>query len=357
MTSDYISKIGTQYRLIKSGRGSFFLDGVVNIFLYIGENPDILKKISDTSGVGYSSAVNFRQASSFIPELQRKKVVLNAIFIDLPYDLSGVKQLLSILDRSVYRSVPVIHLSTNLTEAGTLGLKKACLVDDIIHPVRDLFTVRERLVFLTRIKHSLSKASTAVTVDKYASAIDHTSIFKRAFDILLSSFLILLLLPLFLIIALLIKLDSSGPVFYNSYRAGRGFRVFKYFKFRTMKVGADRMTITLSQHRQHGGKTKGVFPLSGHDPRVTSMGEFLRRTGLEELPQLFNVFKGDMSVVGNRPLPLYEASCLTTNESAERFVAPAGIIELWKVRRKAFAEVSDEDRNSLDVAKTRPTRS
>ena len=91
------------------------------------------------------------------------------------------------------------------------------------------------------------------------------------------------------------------------------------------------------------------------DPRVTKVGAFLRKTSLDELPQLFNVLKGDMSIVGNRPLPLYEASSLTTDAWAERFMAPAGITGLWQVSKRGKEDMSNEERILLDIeyARTR----
>jgi lipopolysaccharide/colanic/teichoic acid biosynthesis glycosyltransferase len=268
--------------------------------------------------------------------------------IDLPYEKNSLKQFLRIIGQSAYGSLPVIYLTTNLEEADKHELSGSCLVDDIVHPTRDVFTIRERIAFLSKIKSSLSNGREAVTVDNDLSAND-SGMVKRIFDIVISSMLILVLLPMFLTIALLIKLDSSGPVFYNSYRAGRGFRVFKFFKFRTMKVGADRMVTSLSHLNQYNGKEAQVFFKLNNDPRVTRIGQFLRNTSLDELPQLFNVLKGDMSMVGNRPLPLYEASSLTTNEWAERFVAPAGITGLWQVRKRGQAEMSVEERIGLDI--------
>jgi lipopolysaccharide/colanic/teichoic acid biosynthesis glycosyltransferase len=164
-----------------------------------------------------------------------------------------------------------------------------------------------------------------------------------------ASVAIVLASPLFLLIAILIKLDSAGPIFYNSYRAGRGYKIFKFYKFRTMKVGADRMVTSLSHMNQYQGKDMPVFFKVNNDPRVTRIGAFLRNTSLDELPQLFNVLTGDMSMVGNRPLPLYEASALTTNEWAERFVAPAGITGLWQVRKRGQADMSVEERINLDI--------
>lgn len=109
---------------------------------------------------------------------------------------------------------------------------------------------------------------------------------KRLFDIVFSFLLIILFLPLLLIIAFWVKLDSKGPFFYLQSRVGQGNRDFKLFKFRTMKVDSDK---------------KGLLTVGHRDSRITSAGYYLRKYKLDELPQLFNVFKGDMSLVGPRP--------------------------------------------------------
>lgn len=110
-------------------------------------------------------------------------------------------------------------------------------------------------------------------------------ILKRFFDILVSFILLLLLLPLFIVIAFIIKISSSGPIFYRAQRAGLNGKPFLIFKFRTMKVGAD--------------KASGTTALN--DPRITNYGSFLRNYKIDELPQLINVLIGDMSLVGPRP--------------------------------------------------------
>ena len=85
-----------------------------------------------------------------------------------------------------------------------------------------------------------------------------------------------------------------------------------------------------------------------NDPRVTKLGEFIRKTSIDELPQLINILKGDMSFVGNRPLPLYEAEQLTTDDWAERFNAPAGLTGLWQVTKRGKSDMSEEERKQLD---------
>lgn len=109
---------------------------------------------------------------------------------------------------------------------------------------------------------------------------------KRVFDILASGIGLLVLSPLFLILAIWIKLDSKGPVFYRQVRVGKDNRDFRIFKFRSMKVGSDKGSLVT---------------IGGHDPRITRSGYFIRKFKLDELPQLINVFVGDMSLVGPRP--------------------------------------------------------
>ena len=109
---------------------------------------------------------------------------------------------------------------------------------------------------------------------------------KRIFDVIASGFGLIVLSPLFLILAIWIKLDSKGPVFYRQVRVGCGNKDFRIFKFRSMRVGADKGSLVT---------------IGGHDPRVTRSGYFIRKFKFDELPQLINVFVGDMSLVGPRP--------------------------------------------------------
>ena len=109
---------------------------------------------------------------------------------------------------------------------------------------------------------------------------------KRLFDIVASGCGLIVLSPVFLILAIWIKLDSPGPVFYRQVRVGRGNRDFRIFKFRSMRVGSDKGSLVT---------------IGGHDPRITRSGYFIRKFKLDEFPQLINVFVGDMSLVGPRP--------------------------------------------------------
>ena len=199
----------------------------------------------------------------------------------------------------------------------------------------------------------------------------------------------MILSPIFIFIALAIRLESKGKVYYTSPRVGTGYQIFGFLKFRSMYTGADKKVDALMKNNQYQktdeteGKptpTKaklsigpllisddGLIPEAKHihskaekrenaffkvanDPRITKVGRILRNTSIDELPQLINVLKGDMSIVGNRPLPLYEAELLTTDQWSKRFLAPAGMTGLWQVTKRGGSNVmSADDRKQLDI--------
>ncbi len=219
---------------------------------------------------------------------------------------------------------------------------------------------------------------------------------KRLIDVAVSFVVLLLLSPMLLLVAACIVLDSRGPVLYKSKRAGTNFYVFDMYKFRTMTARADQLIESLASHNiyakaevtgdeinqsqrvcadcrlsglvcqrplfdQHEPICERLY-LTEHDeaatfmkfrndPRITRLGAFLRNSSIDELPQLVNVLLGDMSLVGNRPLPLYEAEKLTTDESAKRFSGPAGLTGLWQVKKRAKGQtrMSDRERIALDI--------
>ena len=154
---------------------------------------------------------------------------------------------------------------------------------------------------------------------------------KRIFDITLSLFGLIILLPFMLIIAILIKLDSKGPVFFKQIRVTKNGREFKIFKYRTMRVGSDKYSqITV-----------------GKDNRITKIGTFLRKYKLDEIPQLINVLIGDMSLVGPRPeVPKYVA--LYTDEQKEILKVRAGITD--------YASIEFSDENDLLASEADPEK-
>ncbi len=179
----------------------------------------------------------------------------------------------------------------------------------------------------------------------------------RALDVVASSLGILALSPIAAIVSLAIKLESKGPVFYASPRVA-GARVIKFWKFRSMRTDADKMLEQLADLNQYNETgEKQVFVKFKNDPRVTRVGRIIRKCSIDELPQLYNVLIGEMSLVGNRPLPAYEAEHITTEDYAERFLAPAGITGLWQVSKRGNDNMSYEERMDLDIkyARTRST--
>ena len=151
-------------------------------------------------------------------------------------------------------------------------------------------------------------------------------VFKRVVDVVGASLALTGLSPLLAVIAGLIKLDSSGPVFYRAPRVGRKGRLFRCFKFRTMVCNADELKGGLRQSNQRSGP----FFKIADDPRITRLGHFLRRYSLDELPQLWNVLKGEMSLVGPRPHPVDDFAAYEIEHLARLDVTP-GITGLWQV--------------------------
>jgi undecaprenyl-phosphate galactose phosphotransferase len=171
-------------------------------------------------------------------------------------------------------------------------------------------------------------------------------LFKRVFDIVLASLGLIILSPLFLTIALAVKLTSAGPIFFYQERVGRDGRPFKFFKFRSMFVnnGEDeaRKSMMLNFINDNGNNGKKIINKS----RVTSIGKIIRKTSLDELPQLFNVIRGDMSLVGPRPCLPYEYENYTDWQKRRVEVLP-GCTGIWQVAGRS--SVSFKDSIVLDL--------
>ena len=233
-------------------------------------------------------------------------------------------------------------------------------------------------------------------------------VWKRMFDIVFSVLAIIVLSPVFILTAIAIRLESKGPIIFKSKRVGTNYTIFDFLKFRSMYVDAEQRLQELSKdhnqytaHEQEEHKTivaplgdqaeqamfdmgmesemmisdeeimlvgddfvvaesdfskqkeeenNNAFVKIENDPRITKVGRFIRKYSIDELPQLFNILKGDMSVVGNRPLPLYEAEKLTADKSIDRFMAPAGLTGLWQVEERGRGgAMSAEERKQLDI--------
>ena len=233
-------------------------------------------------------------------------------------------------------------------------------------------------------------------------------IWKRIFDVVFSIIVLILTSPIFILTAIAIRLESKGPVIFKSKRVGANYTIFNFLKFRSMYqdaeerlkevakeagnqyaeinkktespsmpmtdmsmggnmmigddtdmmisddevmlVGDDFVISETNYSKEKKEEIENAFVKIENDPRVTKVGRFIRKFSIDELPQLFNILKGDMSVVGNRPLPLYEAEKLTIDTSIDRFMAPAGLTGLWQVEERGKGGMmSAEERKQLDI--------
>lgn len=257
-------------------------------------------------------------------------------------------------------------------------------ISEVFSPRNENGDMTHRVEFLKEMLEARLSKADKPTFKEYQIPIS-----KRIFDIVVAGCALVTLSPLLIITAISIRLESKGPIWYVSKRVGTGYKVFDFYKFRSMYVDADqRMTDLkhLNQYAQEaenapdeekkiqkaGGNSPtliykdgqpmseeeyllfkrkqqaGTFVKFKNDPRITKVGRILRNTSIDELPQLINVLKGDMSIVGNRPLPLYEAEQLTSDDWGERFLAPAGITGLWQVMKRGKGEMSEDERKGLD---------
>ncbi len=251
--------------------------------------------------------------------------------------------LLSLLKKVKLDKKVVFMVLAREDNRSLLDQAKRLGVDDCFLLPASAQDIHYRLQCITLLK-SINKTESVKEFEHFSTSL---KIFKRSFDILAATSAIILLLPVLLLITLLIKLDSKGPVLYISKRAGRNYKIFDFYKFRSMKMDADKELSKLTVLNQYQGESS--FVKIKNDPRITRLGSFLRNTSLDELPQLLNVLKGDMSLIGNRPLPLYEAEHLTTDEWALRFLAPAGITGLWQVTKRGQTDMTDLERKRLDT--------
>ncbi|MCT1524686.1 sugar transferase [Sphingobacterium hotanense] len=292
-----------------------------------------------------------------------------------------------------FPSLMILPITDLLTEARKKAYQDIG-VSSIINTSADKDVFRSLKKFIFLHFETLHLTHDVASVPLSAPRAFTIPIGKRIADIILSATLILLLMPLFFAIIVAIKLESPGRVIYVSKRIGSGYRMFNFFKFRSMFADADtrlKEYMALNQYTAPAqSKTnepinslvlspeeltwdhpediliddeaifrgasaafrqqRSTFFKLEKDPRVTKVGRILRKYSLDELPQLFNVLIGDMSIVGNRPLPLYEAEMLTTDDSVERFMAPAGITGLWQVEKRGDnGKLSNKERIALDI--------
>jgi len=358
--------------------------------LYIGTSVQCLESLKQKEQVTLDVVDNNLLAVNYLKSNKQP----DAIICD--YQLTGQNgfHLFDwIRQRPVYNNTPFVLLSPVFNrDIFKMAFNKR--VDDF-YILADVEgdKLLERLQYLIEYR---KKENPAPVID-YATEGYRMPITKRLFDIVVASSVLLLVSPLLLLVILAIRLESKGKVYYIAKRVGR--KTFDFYKLRSMRTGADDMLKKLAKERnqykksdeeqnvilnmscpkcavlpegehcspvmyidtheicdywynvqkREAAKTNAAFVKIVDDPRITKVGKFIRNTSIDELPQLINVLKGDMSIVGNRPLPVYEAEVLTVDTLSKRFLAPAGITGLWQVElRGRGGEMSEDERKRLD---------
>lgn len=228
-------------------------------------------------------------------------------------------------------------------------------MDEVFIKPTSAETIVAKVLALKQVRQSPKKDLTGMNAFKPFKP----SFLKRTVDIVFASITLLLVSPVLLIFSIAIRLESKGKVFYISKRVGSGFNVFDFYKLRSMYINADKRLKELAHLTEYSeAANTHVKPTSNlihetnstmvGDPRITKVGRIIRKLNIDEIPQLINVLKGDISLVGNRPLPIYEAELLTTSDWNDRFDSPSGITGPWRVvTRRKLLSMSHEERNSL----------
>jgi lipopolysaccharide/colanic/teichoic acid biosynthesis glycosyltransferase len=319
-------------------------------FYYIGSKTDAIEKLQKSFPELYLYASFENAKSSLLQALMEGSLMLpEIIFCDAGIGHHHIKQFNRFLkNHPELSSIPIILDGSGLCADELNKYRAHQFLDEIIFLGNaDEDNLGNKIRFIKKVK-AWPKVAKQNDAKEISASIQH--VFKRALDIIISVMVLSILSPLFLLIALTIKLESSGPVFYISKRAGRGYKIFDFYKFRTMHTGSDEKIREFSHLNLYGADNGGpVFIKINNDPRITRVGSFLRNTSMDELPQFLNVLRGDMSLVGNRPLPLYEAETLTSDEWAKRFMASAGITGLWQIKKRGKEDMSAEERIGLDI--------
>ena len=307
--------------------------------------------------------------------------------------------------RKKCRNVYIILMTDTMSQEDRNVYMK-CGINDTIHQEASVTELNKKIQFISERENILFDDE----APKYGILKFKIPIWKRMFDIIFSSVAIIILSPVFILTAIAIKLESKGPILFKSKRVGTNYTIFDFLKFRSMYTDAEQRLSELSKDRNQYAETNdkeeskatitaplgdqaemsmmdmglesgmmigdeeimlvgddfvvaesdfakkkeeeinNAFVKIENDPRVTKVGRFIRKYSIDELPQLFNILKGDMSIVGNRPLPLYEAEKLTADSSIDRFMAPAGLTGLWQVEERGKGgNMSAEERKQLDI--------
>ena len=368
--------------------------------VYLGNNLKTQERLKYIPGQLVRMATNYKNAAQICtPHVSNEHFLVFYERNVLNEDITAITYL-----RKKCPNVYIILMTDTMTEEERNTYLK-CGINDTIHFEASVTDLNKKIQFISDREYILfSSEAPWRGILKFKIPV-----WKRLFDIVVASLAIIVLSPIFILTAIAIKMESKGPVLFKSKRVGTNYAIFDFLKFRSMYADAEHQLKELSKehnqykeqeseepkstitaplgdqaemammnmgmesemmisdeeimlvgddfvvaesdfNKQKEEEINNAFVKIEDDPRVTKVGKFIRKFSIDELPQLFNILKGDMSIVGNRPLPLYEAEKLTADSSIDRFMAPAGLTGLWQVEERGRGgAMSAEERKQLDI--------
>ncbi len=363
-------------------------------YIFWGHNIPLAAHLRETLQCKIIECITFQQIKSCLSSIEYIDFCVFMERSDMATDIPTIAQL-----HKLYPTLYIILISETLSKEEKIPYLRAgtdCMISK--NPSKDDLQKLFSVIIDFKEKEKARKDNQISSLTEF-----RLPLWKRTFDILASGSAILCLSPILILTALAIRTESNGKIVYKSKRVGSNYKIFDFYKFRSMYSDADKRLAEYQQLNQYTKniaeeeslnsssaaeisqqscsseqkqeqeqdillfsdnlstsennylKTKrtersNAFFKLENDPRITRVGHFIRKYSIDELPQLFNILKGDMSVVGNRPLPLYEAELLTSDEYVQRFMGPAGLTGLWQVEKRGGAgKMSAEERKQLDI--------
>ena len=372
--------------------------------VYLGSNQETQERLRYIPGRLVQYAKNYKEAAAACSTHVRNEHFI--VFYEQTVQAEDVTAITYLKKRN--KSIYIILLTHELTMDDRKVYQK-CGINDTADINASITELNKKITFIADREVQLFDDQDA----RYRMLKFKIPVWKRLFDIFFSALAIIILSPVFLITAIAIRLESKGPVIFKSKRVGTNYTIFNFLKFRSMYcdaedrlkevakeagnqyldksgekkeeeehtitaplgaeaemmmmdlgmesdmmisddevmlVGDDYVVAESDYAKEKQEEIESAFVKIENDPRITKVGKFIRKYSIDELPQLFNILKGDMSIVGNRPLPLYEAEKLTADKSIDRFMAPAGLTGLWQVEERGKGGMmSAEERKQLDI--------
>lgn len=360
--------------------------------VYLGDNQSTRERLKYIPGQLVRMTTAYRDAAKLcVPKVRNEHFILFFERADQNSDVTAITYL-----KKKCPNLYIILLTDEMSQEDR-KVYQQCGINDTIKKTSTVTELNKKIQFITDREGILFETITP----KFKILRFKIPLWKRLFDIFFSAIGIIVLSPIFIITAIAIKLESKGPVLFKSKRVGTNYAIFDFLKFRSMYVDADKQLKDLSKsqnqyavhdepanpmdnipdmmddtlgaemlisddevmlvgddfvvseedfNKKKNEEIQNAFVKIENDPRVTKVGAFIRKYSIDELPQLINILRGDMSIVGNRPLPLYEAELLTADDCIDRFMAPAGLTGLWQVEERGKGgAMSAEERKQLDI--------